>query len=99
MKNLNKKRGFTLVEILVYTAGVILIVGVIGSMLFYTYQWYGTVAIPSRVDELGISLADRMANDIRAGQTINSGGNTFGALTGALSLTVFNSTTTTITRS
>ncbi|MEA2715474.1 MAG: hypothetical protein QOG91_502 [Candidatus Parcubacteria bacterium] len=91
-------RGFTLVEVLVYLAGVILIIGVIVSMLYYTFRWYEVVAAPSRANQVGIALANRLQNDIRAGQIVNGSGTVYDAFNGSLSLTVFTTPTVTVNR-
>lgn len=93
-----KNSGFTLVETLVYTAGVVLIIGVIVSMLYYTYRWYEAVAFPARANQVGITLANRILNDIRSGQLVNSSGTVFNVSAGSLSLTAFTSPTATVSK-
>lgn len=92
------QRGFTLTETFIYAAGVILVVGVIVSLLYYTYGWYGAVATPARADQLGISLADKIQNDIRSGQSVNTGSTVWGSANGALSMQAFTSPTVTATK-
>ena len=96
---IRNNRGFTLIETLVYIAGVVLILGIIVDVLFYAYRWYGTVYATSRVDQVGISLVDRLINDIRSGQSVDNGSRSFSINSGSLSITTLTAPATTMTKS
>lgn len=79
-------QGFTLVETLVYAAGLILLLGAILYLLSASYNWYSTATVGSRADQIGVALVDRIERDIRSGQNSNSSGSLFSTTTGALSI-------------
>jgi Tfp pilus assembly protein PilE len=97
IKKINN-RGFTLVEMLVYAAGVVLILGVIISMLYFAYSWYGTIVNTSRSDQVGVTLADRLVDDIRSAQTIENAQSSFGSSNSYLTLTVLVTPSVTMTK-
>ncbi len=78
------KRGFTLVETLVYVAGLVLLLLAIFTLLTATYDWYRTTTVGTRIDEIGITLSDRLVRDIRSGQTVELAQSSFGTSTGSL---------------
>lgn len=61
-----KKSGFTLVEVLVYTAGATLLIGVIVGFMFYMFRWYEKVSMPARADQIATIVIGRLMSDIRA---------------------------------
>ncbi len=82
-----KKRGFTLVETLFYIAGLVVLLLVIATLLFYMYEWHRNMTIAPRVDRVGISLVDKIVRDIRASGTINSAQSSFNTTNGSFSIT------------
>jgi type II secretory pathway pseudopilin PulG len=94
----NNKKGFTLIETIIYIGGVVLIVGIIADMLFYAYSWYGNLSAKSRVDAVGIALVDRLIDDVRSGQDINASQSLFGANSGVLSMIVLTAPSVTVTK-
>ena len=81
-----EKNGFTLVEALFYAAGVVLLLGAIVAMLFYSYSWYLVATTVPRVDREGILLVSRIAEDLRAGESINVGQSLLEIPEGAISI-------------
>ncbi len=97
-----RQRGFTLVETLVYAAGLVILLGAMTGFLYYMYDWYRTVTIAPRNDRVGVVLVDRIARDIRASASINVASSVFSTTSGAISVTSTATpvaTTTTITLS
>ncbi|MEN9912621.1 MAG: hypothetical protein RLY66_29 [Candidatus Parcubacteria bacterium] len=84
--HLNKRAGFTLVEVLVYTAGLVLLLGAMATSLVYMNNWYQRSTIGPRVDRVGSSVIDRIVRDIRSGDAINGSQSLLEVSTGALSL-------------
>lgn len=91
-----KNRGFTLVEVLVYTAGAVLVIATIAVFLYYAFGWYRSVAIPARADQIGETLVDRLEKDIRSSQNITN--IVRGTNQGSISMVSLLSTTTTATK-
>ncbi len=71
---------------LVYATGVVIIMAAIVTSLVYSYRWYERAVIPSRADEIGSSIASRITNDIRAGETLDIATSAFGIANGRLGL-------------
>ncbi len=85
-----KNKGFTLVETLFYIAGLIILLSVISTILIYMFDWYKNATIPSRVDQAGIIILDKIVKDIHGSGTINDAYSTFNNTNGVLSLTATN---------
>lgn len=82
----NRQKGFTLIELVIYTAGMIVLLAAIVSLIVYMYTIYRDTTIGPRVDRVGISITDRVTKDIRTGVSFNINESQFGVATGALSL-------------
>jgi hypothetical protein len=78
--------GFTLVEMLFYSAGVVLLLAVITGMIYSAYTWYQMAIVVPRVDQVGLSIMSNIVSDIRAGKIINIGQSVFGNSNGVISL-------------
>ncbi|MBU6231311.1 MAG: hypothetical protein KGI45_00470 [Patescibacteria group bacterium] len=66
------KNGFTLVEVLVYIFGLVLLVGAISGFLYYVYGWYRAVTVAPRADQVAISLITKLEYDLHSGSTIST---------------------------
>jgi hypothetical protein len=82
-----KEKGFTLVEVLVYAAGLIILLSAMVTLLFYMYGWYRSVTIGPRSDQVGTFLVTKIEGDIRGANSINLSQSVFGSATGAISVT------------
>ena len=82
-----KQRGFTLIELLVYVAGAVLIIGAIGSMLYYMYGWYDKATAVPHTDQIGVATMDRIVRDVRSAAFVNVAQSAFGTTTGFISVT------------
>ena len=80
-------KGFTVIELLVYTAGMVILLIAISTILFYFYDWYRLTTAPARADRVGVALVDRIVKDIRTGTSINLGQSQLNTPTGSLSIT------------
>jgi type II secretory pathway pseudopilin PulG len=86
MPKINKQRGFTLIETLIYIVGFVLLVSAISTLLFNMYRWYDQVTIVSRTDQAGVTLVDHIVRDLRSGQSINIASSTFDVAIGSISI-------------
>ena len=86
IKTTHYKKGFSLIELVIYVAGMIVLLGAVTTLIVSMYGMYRTATISSRVDQIGISVADRITKDIRTGISFNPAQSQFGIPTGALSL-------------
>ncbi len=73
-------------ETLVYAGGLILLLSAMLTLLLATYDWYRNTTVGSRVDQVALTLADRIERDIRTGQNTNLGNSSFNTNSGALSI-------------
>ncbi|MDO8430363.1 MAG: hypothetical protein Q7S72_00010 [Candidatus Taylorbacteria bacterium] len=84
---ITKKRGFTLVETLFYIAGLVLLLLVISTILLYMYDWYRVVTIGPRVEQVGLTLVDKITRDIHGSGVIDTAQSSLNTTNGALALT------------
>ncbi len=80
----NTKRGFTLIELVVYAAGMVLLVGAIAGTLYVIYGWYTTATVIPRTDRIGMAVADQLVRTIRSGSSVTGG--TFGSNNSSMTL-------------
>lgn len=97
-KNERGRFGFTMVEALVYAAGLALIAGAAASFLYYSYGWYDYVSTGPRADQTGLGLVSMMDSDFRAANAVNATDSIFGNPVGAVSVTQTEGTVSTTTR-
>lgn len=83
---INNKKGFTLIETLFYIGGLVLLLLTISTILLYMYDWYRSVTLAPRVDQVGITLVDKIVKDIHISSVVNAGGSILNSNNGALSL-------------
>lgn len=84
IKKISKNKGFTLVETLIYAVGMVLLLGVIASLVYYMYNWYQYATISSKVDQVGLTIMDRVVKDIRTGKDIDFGQSVFNNANGVI---------------
>lgn len=82
----NRIRGFTLVELLIYAAGMIILLGVIITLIYNIYNIYRDATIGPRVDRIGISLIDRITKDVRTGISVDLSQSSLNVPAGSLTL-------------
>lgn len=73
-------------ETLVYAGGLVLLLAAMLTLLSATYDWYRNTTVGSRVDQVALTLADRIERDIRTGQSTNSANSSFATTSGAVSI-------------
>lgn len=87
MYTTTKKSGFTLVETLTYGIGLIIILGGVIIFISYLFDWYRSATVPTRADQAGIALVNRISNDIRGANMVNDPASIYNSQNGAVSLT------------
>ncbi|MEK7609957.1 MAG: hypothetical protein AAB470_02465 [Patescibacteria group bacterium] len=80
------QKGFTLIETLFYTAGLVLLIGAMITFMFYMFNWYNNVTIVPRVDRVGVNLVDKIIKDIRSGTLTNLAQSSLNTTNGTLSI-------------
>lgn len=85
IKKANK--GFTLVELLIYTAGLIVLVVVLVMLIVQLYGLYRQITIVPRADRVGLIVTDRIVKDIRSGRSVDLGQSDLGVADGQLYMT------------
>ncbi len=80
-----RRRGFTLLETIFYTAGLLILLAVIITFIYFMFDWYQRVTIAPRADRIGVGLVQRITKDLRSGTHVNSAQSFFGVSNGALS--------------
>lgn len=80
----SKQEGFTIVELLIYIAGMIILLTVIFGFIVQLYRLYQEITLPPRADRVGLITVDRIIKDIRSGQNIDLAGSDMGVADGAI---------------
>ena len=83
------KKGFTTIELIIYSVGMVIVLGAIIYMLFQMYTLYKHLTIEPRVDRVGIAIVDRITKDIRSGDSINLAQSQFNVTTGNITVDSF----------
>ncbi|RJQ33648.1 hypothetical protein C4568_04195 [Candidatus Parcubacteria bacterium] len=82
----SKERGVSLIEMLIYTAILILIVMAVGSTVLAFSRVYRSIIAEQKVEEAGHVAMERIMREIKKGSSIDSAGSSFASATGALAL-------------
>jgi len=98
MNSIIKKSGFTLLETLIYAAGLLILLSGMVAMVVFLYGWYRDATMPTRVDQVGITLINKIGNDIRGSNVVNDGNSVFNVQNGAISATATYGNVSTTTR-
>jgi hypothetical protein len=81
---INKKinRGFSTIELLIYSVGMVTILSVIFYLIMNMYSYYRLLTIEPRVNRIGVIVLDRVAKEIRTGRSIDLSQSQFNITTG-----------------
>ena len=83
---LQKNKGFTLVELLVYISGLLALGSVLVLMIVQFYGLYKEIIIVPRADRTALLLVDRIKKDIRSASSVDLFDSQFGTTNGVLIL-------------
>ncbi len=78
--------GFSLVEMLVYTALLVLILSVLVNVVFSFTRSYEQLGALRAAEHTGLTAMERMIRDIHTATSVNMSGSVFGTSPGSLSL-------------
>jgi len=78
------KKGFTLIELVIYVAGLLILSSVLILMIVQFYSLYKEIIVIPRSDRTGLTLVDRITKEIRAGDQIDAINSQFGTTNGVL---------------
>lgn len=81
-----KARGASIIEILIYTAILVLLMSVVVSTLLAISRSYRTLSAAQQVESAAESSLDRMLREVRGARSIDVSQSTFGASPGQLML-------------
>lgn len=87
MKMKQLQKGFTLVEILIYTAIFTLLLFVVVQTLVSFVETQGELRSLRRVENSAVVFLDRISREIREAESVNVSGSTLGTHPGKLSIT------------
>jgi hypothetical protein len=90
IRNINKKSGFTLIELVVYMAGLLALGSVLILMIVQFYGLYKEIIAVPRADRTGLILVDRITKEIRSATAIDVINSQFDTTDGELTLTLVN---------
>lgn len=88
IKTAQKKSGFTLIELVIYMAGLLAIGSVLILMIVQFYGLYREIIAVPRADRSGLILVDRITKEIRSAAAIDVINSQFNTIDGVLTLTV-----------
>ena len=86
ISNIYKKRGYSLVEMVIYTAIISIVFFVVINMILSFTDSYRVVTALRLADHTGIDSMERITRDIRSASSVDTGNSTFGSSPGVLTL-------------
>jgi hypothetical protein len=86
IKNTSSIKGFTLMELLIYIAGLLALGTVMIVLIVQFYTLYKEIIAVPRADRVGLSLVDQVTKEIRSANNIDALNSQFGTTTGVLDL-------------
>ncbi len=84
--DVKRTSGFTLVELLVYVAGLLALGTVMVVMIVQFYILYKEIIAIPRADRAGLALVDQITKEIRSADSIDAINSQFGTTNGVLDL-------------
>ncbi len=89
MSKFAQKKGFSLVELLVYLASMTVILLALSYVMFNVYNLYLSLVSNSRADRTASTLMQVLSTEIRSGATIDQSNSVFNAPIGRLSISTY----------
>jgi hypothetical protein len=95
IKNTPTTKGFTLIELVMYIAGLLALGTVMMVLIVQFYVLYKEIIAVPRADRVGLSLVDQITKEVRSANQIDTLNSQFGTTTGVLDVdSVSNNVTT-----
>ena len=95
IKNTSTIKGFTLMELLIYVAGLLALGTVMIVIIVQFYTLYKEIIAVPRADRVGLSLVDQITKEVRSASQIDTFNSQFGTTAGVLDLDSVSNTGTT----
>jgi hypothetical protein len=86
VKNTNLAKGFTLLEVIFYVLGTLLVLSVLSFSIIHMYRFYKDLTIVPRADRIGTNLVDRIVKDIRTGKSVDLSASELEIPTGSITI-------------
>lgn len=83
-------QAFTLVELLVYLASMLVVLLAVVYMIVNAYGLYGSMLLSARADRAAATLMQVLATEMRSGSYIDQSNSVFNAALGQLAITAIN---------
>lgn len=83
-------QGFTLVELLVYLASMLVVLMAVVYMIVSAYGLYGSMLVSARADRAAATLMQVLASEMRSGSYIDQSNSVFNTAFGQLAITAIN---------
>ncbi len=93
-KDTSKEKGFTLIELVVYVSGLVILMAVMVAIIFQFYVLYKEIIAIPRADRAGLLIVDRLTKEIRSGDQIDTINSIFNSTDGVIEFDVEDSGTT-----
>lgn len=78
------QKGLSLVEVLVYIAGMVMVLGAITLSIAETYRVYNILAHEARIDRIGVTIVDSLTKEVRSGVSVDQSETVFDDAEGVL---------------
>ncbi len=88
IKRTNSQKGFSLVELMIYVAGLLVLSAVLSVLTVQFYKIYQEIVAVPRADRTALLVMDRLTKEIRAGDAIDTTESLFNTPSGVLELDV-----------
>lgn len=86
IKNTSKEKGFTLLELLLYVSGLLILGTVIITLTVQFYSLYKEIVAAPRADRTALLIVDRITKEIRSANQINMSESHFNTTNGVLDI-------------
>ncbi|MEY4440794.1 MAG: hypothetical protein RLY49_420 [Candidatus Parcubacteria bacterium] len=86
IKNFSKQKGFTMLELVMYVSGLIILSTIIITLLVQFYSIYKEMVASPRADRTGLLIVDRITKEIRSANSINMINSQFNTTNGVLEI-------------
>lgn len=88
-----KNKGFTLLELVIYVAGLLVLLAVMVAIIMQFYTLYKEIIAVPRADRTGLLVIDRLTKEIRSGDEIDTINSLFNSTNGIIEFDVDNAGT------
>ncbi len=94
IKDISKQKGFTLLELLLYVSGLLILGTIIVTLIVQFYSLYREIVAAPRADRTALLVVDRITKEIRSADHINMSESQFNTENGVLDISTNENSTT-----